>query len=69
MLCDRSLFEIAKNGLCLMGVAGARGSFSRVGLLRIVISRGSCSDSDLLLRVHVGTSMLWSCISGMGSDM
>ncbi len=56
ILCERSLFVMAKNGVCVMGVVGARGSFSVAGLLRIVISRGSCSGSDLLLHVCVGTS-------------
>ena len=55
-LCDRSLFEMVKNGVCVMGVAGARGSFSIAGLLRMVTSRGSCSGSDSLLRACVGTS-------------
>ena len=58
ILCNRLLFDMAGNGVCVMGVIGARGSFSMVGLLWIVISRGSCSGSDLLLRAWVGTSML-----------
>ncbi len=56
ILCDKSLFEIAKNGVCMTGVTGARGSFSIAGLLQMVMSRGSCSGSDLLLRMQVGTS-------------
>ncbi len=56
ILCDRSFFAIAKNGVCVTGVVGVRGSFSIVGLLRIVISRGSCSGSDSLFHAQVGTS-------------
>ena len=69
MLCDRSLFVIAKNGVCVVGVTGARGSFSIVGLLWMLMSRGSCSGSDSLLHVCIGTLTLWSCISGTGSNM
>ncbi len=57
MLCDRSLFAIAKNGVCVVGVIGARGSFSTAGLLWMVVLRGSCSDSDSLWFVWLGTSM------------
>ena len=56
MLCDRSLFAMAKNGVCVVGVIGTSGSFSVMGLLWMVTSRGSCSGSDSLLCVHVGTS-------------
>ncbi len=56
MLCVRSLFAIAKNGFCVIGVAGASGSFMMAGLFRIVISRGSCSVSDSLCCVQMGTS-------------
>ncbi len=48
ILCDRLLFAIAKNGVCVTGVVGARGSFTIAGLFRMVISRGSCSISDSL---------------------
>ncbi len=58
MLCDRSLFAIAKNGFCVIGVVGASGSFMMAGLFRMVTSRGSCSVSDSLCCVQVGTSML-----------
>ncbi len=43
MLCDRSLFVIAKNGVCVVGVIGASGSFMMAGLFWIAISRRSCS--------------------------
>ncbi len=46
----------AKNGVGVMGVLGARGSFNMAGLLRIAVSRGSCSGSDSLFHAHVGTS-------------
>jgi len=42
----------------MMGVSGARGSFSIAGLLQMVVSRGSCSGLDLLLCVCMGTLML-----------
>ncbi len=32
MLCERSFFAMAKNGVCLVGVVGARGSFNIAGL-------------------------------------
>src|SRR6266403_1905882 len=54
ILCERSLFAIAKNGVIVTGVVGARGSFNIVGLLWMVISRGSGSVSDSLLRAQVG---------------
>ncbi len=56
ILCERSLFAIAKNGVCMVGVVGARGSFSIAGLLQMVMSKGSCSGSDSLLRVCEGIS-------------
>ena len=56
MLCDRLLFEMAKNGVCITGVVGASGSFVMAGLFRMVISRESCSVSDLLCCVQLGTS-------------
>ncbi len=56
ILCDRLLFAIVKNGFCVTGVVGASGSFMITGLFRMVISRGSCSVSDSLCCVRVGTS-------------
>ncbi len=56
MLCDRSLFAIAKNGVCVVGVIGARGSFISVGLFQMAKSKGSGSVSDSLCCVRVGTS-------------
>ncbi len=55
MLCDRLLFEIAKNGVCVTGVVGVRGSFIIAGVFRIAISRESCSVSDSLCCVQLGT--------------
>jgi len=52
--CDRSVFVIAKNGVGVIGVSGARGSFSSAGLLQMVMSRGSSSGSDSLLHVCWG---------------
>ncbi len=54
-ICDKLFFVIAKNGVGVIGVSGVRGSFSMAGLLRIAVSRGSCSGSDSLLHVCVGT--------------
>src|SRR6266446_8496315 len=51
MLCEKSLFAIAKNGVEVAGVTDAEGSFSVVGLLRMVMSRGSGSVSDSLFHV------------------
>ncbi len=48
MLCERSLFAMAKNGVYVVGVVGARGSFSIAGLWWIVTSRVSGSGSDSL---------------------
>ncbi len=56
MLCDRSLFAIAKNGFCVVRVVGASGSLMMAGLFQIVTSRGSCSVSDSLCCARVGTS-------------
>ena len=56
-ICDKSFFATVKNGVGVMGVSGARGSFSIAGLLQMAVSRRSCSGSDLLFHVHVGTSM------------
>ncbi len=58
ILCDRSLFAMAKNGIYVIGVVSVRGSFMVIGLFRMVISRGSCSVSDSLCCVRVGTSTL-----------
>src|SRR6266446_1514133 len=52
MLCDRSLFAIAKNGFCVIGVVGASGSLMIAGLFQIVTFRGSCSVSDSLCCVQ-----------------
>ncbi len=48
MLCERLLLAILKNGICMSGVIGARGSFMFIGLFRMVMSSGSCSVSDSL---------------------
>ena len=56
MLCEKSLFAIAKNGFCVVGVVGARGFFSIAGLWQIAMLRASGSGSNSLLRVCVGTS-------------
>ncbi len=48
---DKSFFATAKNGVGVMGVSGARGSFSMAGLLRMIVLRGSCSGSDSLSHV------------------
>ncbi len=56
ILCDRLLFAIVKNGFCVIGVIGVSGSFMMAGLFQIVMSRGSCSMSDSLCCVQVGTS-------------
>ncbi len=56
MLCDRSLFAIAKNGFCVVRVVGASGSLMMAGLFQIVTFRGSCSVSDSLCCAQVGTS-------------
>ncbi len=48
MLCEKSLLVMLKNGVCVSGVGGARGSFTFIGLFQIVISSGSCSVSELL---------------------
>ena len=56
MLCEKSLLAMLKNGVCMSGVAGARGSFMFIGLFRMVMSSGSCSGSESLCRVRVGTS-------------
>ena len=55
--CDRLFFAMAKNGVGVIGVSGARGSFSNAGLLWMAVLRGSCSGSDSLLCAHVGTLM------------
>ena len=55
-ICDKSFFATAKNGVGVIGVSGASGSFNIAGLLRMVIPRGSCSSSDSLFRACVGTS-------------
>ncbi len=57
-ICDKSFFATAKNGVGMMGVSGARGSFSMAGLLWMTVSRGSCSGSDSLLCARVGILML-----------
>ncbi len=56
MLCEKSLLAILKNGVCVSGVDGTRGSLMFIGLFRMVISSGSCSVSESLCRVRVGTS-------------
>ena len=56
ILCDRLLFEMAKNGVCVVGVVGASGSFMIAGLFRIAMFRESCSVSDSLWCVRLGTS-------------
>ena len=56
MLCERSLFAMLKNGVWVSGVGGARGSLMFTGLFRMVMSSGSCSVSESLCRVQVGTS-------------
>ena len=48
MLCEKSLLAILKNGVCVSGVNGARGSFMFTGLFQIVVSSGSCSVSESL---------------------
>ncbi len=58
ILCDRSFFAMAKNGVGVIGVSGASGSFSIAGLLQISVSRGSCSGSDLLFCACVWTTTL-----------
>ena len=55
--CDRSFFAMAKNGVGVIGVSSASSSFSSAGLLQMVMSRGSCSGSDSLLCMCVGTLM------------
>ena len=55
MLCDRLLLAIAKNGVCTIGVVGARGSFTFIGLFQMARSSVSCSVSDSLCCVWVGT--------------
>ncbi len=55
MLCDRLLLAMAKNGF---SVVGARGSFMVIGLFQMVKSSGSCSVSDSLCCVWMGTSTL-----------
>ncbi len=65
-ICDRLFFATAKNGMGVMGVSGASGSFKSVGLLQIVSFRGSFSSSDSLSCVRVGTSTSWLCILGIG---
>ena len=49
---------MVKNGVGVTGVSGVRGSFSIAGLLWMVVLRGSCSGSDSLLHVHMGTLTL-----------
>ena len=68
MLCEKSLLAMLKNGVWVSGVGGTRGSFTFIGLFRMVMSSRSCSVSESLCRVRVGTSTSWSCTSGMGSD-
>ena len=51
ILRERSLLAMLKNGVCVSGVAGARGSFIFIGLFRIVMSSGSCSVSESLWRM------------------
>ncbi len=51
MLCEKSLLAMLKNGVCVSGVDGARGSFIFIGLFRMVVFSGSCSVSELLWRV------------------
>ncbi len=48
ILCDKSLFAMAKNGVCVVGIIGARGSFISAGLFQMAKSNGSCSVSDSL---------------------
>ena len=55
-ICDKSFFMTAKNGVGVIGVSGARGSFSIAGVLQVATSRGSCSGSDSLFHARVGTS-------------
>ncbi len=55
ILCEKSLFVMVKNGVCVIGIVGARGSFSIAGLWWMATSRVSGSGSDSLLCVCMGT--------------